>query len=142
MRYKALILAAVIAATPLGGCAALDRLSGGRLDLLTVGITNPIGTDQQYEIEGAVTVARRAAVEYFRLPQCRKTQAATLEVPCAKRSIKVQIQQADQKLEIVLKAYRKFVKDNPTITPTGAITAVWDVLGQLRASINAAGVTN
>lgn len=142
MRIKSLVFAIALLATtiPLAGCLTLDQLTGGRYSLLTVGITNPIGPDQQYEIEGAVVVARRAAVEYFRLPQCRRTQVATVQNPCAKRSIKVMIQNADRKLQIVLVAYRRFVQDNPTVDAESAAQAVWNVLGELRATITSAGV--
>lgn len=140
MNFGAKLFTALALAVTLGGCLTLDELTGGRYSLVTAAISNPVGTDQQYEIEGAVVIARRAATEYFHLPQCRRTQVATIEKPCARRSIKVAIQSADRRLQIVLVAFRKFVRDNPTVSAASAAKAVWDVLGELRTTISNAEI--
>lgn len=87
-------------------------------------IPNPFKTNNLYEIEAAVGVARISVLGYFSLRQCKKSEIVTTTNVCARRSVKVQLQIADRNLQFALIEARQFIKNNPTIDPSEAFKAV------------------
>jgi hypothetical protein len=136
---KRIIIAAALCLS-LTNCAILNDLSGGKLGFVTQTFKNPIGVDQSYEIEGAIAIARRTAVSYFRLRQCRKSEVESVGNLCSRRSIKVKIQQADAKLNAVLIPFRKFVRDNDTVNAEKTATLVWNVISEFQTTLATIGV--
>src|SRR5688572_12037273 len=79
---------------------AKSILEGG--PSITAPIANPFGLNEQYQVEATVATARRLAVSYFSLRQCRASETASLTNPCARRSVKVTIQSIDRKVGVAL----------------------------------------
>ncbi len=79
------------------------------------GITNPITTQQIYNLEAAYGIAVSAAVAYRERPRCTKTALESLSNICARRSIVLKLQSADQKAQFALAQLKTFVTNNPTL---------------------------
>lgn len=94
----------------LGGCA-------------TTPIRNPITTTQLATVESAYGVALAGAVAYRNRPRCTKTALESISNLCARRSIVIRLQQADQKAQIALGKAAIFIRNNPTLDASSLIAA-------------------
>ena len=112
------IVLAVVLTLGIGGCAVVEKAG----EVISV-ITNPVGLNQEYQVEAAVAVVRRSALAYFQLRQCRRSETASVTNACSRRAVKVQIQVVDRKLQVALVKFRA----NPTIS-----TGVWAVIGEYK----------
>lgn len=89
-------------------------------------VTNPINTSQLAIIESGYGVALSAAVAYRNRPLCKNGEHASIINVCSERSVVIQLQKADQVVQVALKNARTFIKDNPNLDPSSALQAVKD----------------
>jgi len=117
---KLLIIPTLLIALSTSGCATpfgtrlVETLAAGAT-LVTVGVANPITTQQIYNLEAAYGVALAGAVAYRERPRCTKTALESISNFCARRSIVVKLQAADRKAQFALNRLKIFVADNPTL---------------------------
>jgi hypothetical protein len=140
MRKLAIALALTFTLT---GCASLDFTKKSIFDggpSVVTRTENPLGLNEQYQIEAAIAAARRPALAYMRLRQCRKSEVASFSNICGYRSVKVKIQNADRKLQAALLSVRKFVRDNPTVSGASVIASINTALADYRAELALNGV--
>ncbi len=132
-----------VLAFALAGCAVNPAgqsvLTGG--SSFVAPINNPIGANQQYELEAAVAVVRRTGLAYMRLRQCRASETASATNLCGRRSVKVQIQDASRKLTAALNAERAFRRNNPTLNAVSVVVAVQSALAAYQNVLSSNGVT-
>lgn len=104
-------------------------------------VANPLNANRLAEIEASYGIALSAAVAYRRLPLCKKSSPFNaIKNICAKRSIIVQLQNADAKAQITLTSARRFVAENPTLDAFNLISAAQNAVMTLQAIEAANGV--
>lgn len=124
-----LLVPIVVVSLSLSGCASLgEKFLNLPTGILTASVQNPIGLNESYEIEAAYATALTGARAYFRLRQCRASEAATISNPCARRSVKLKIQQSDRAIRAILVPFRQFVRENDMVS-------AGSLVGPLRAAI-------
>lgn len=133
----------IVAALSLGGCAALDRLgesvlAGGKS--FTAPIQNPVGRNERFEVEAFVLTARRSALSYMRLRQCRKSETASYSNLCARHAVKEKIRNAEFRLKAALAQFRQFMRENPTVSAWSAAGSLKIAVANYKAELAAAGV--
>lgn len=131
---RALIVAAFLT-LGLGGC----QTTGTGVDFNQT-YTNPVGRNQLAAIESSYGLALTLAVNYRRLGLCPKASAGNLNGICARRDVVLKLQAADRKVRVAILAARKFVKNNPTISPASAIAAVQTAVNDFRDTLAQNGV--
>lgn len=135
---------AIVLALLVSGCAglfdpsAISLLQGGTS--LTAVINNPIDKKSMYDIEAAYATATRAAVAYYRLPQCRKSETESLTNPCSRYMIKVKIRIADAHVRSILVPMRQFVAANDTVSVASLASSLRTAITEYRSVILSAGV--
>lgn len=145
-----LVITALAAALVLAGCAQRGQsiLDGGSLPLLPVvdgvvmptasAAATPVGLLELYEVDASYAAAQRVALEYVRLRQCRKSEAASITNLCARRAVKVMIGDADRRLTNpagtgVLDTYRVAVKAAPNVSHAADAAVVRQAISELRS---------
>lgn len=98
---------------------------------------NPISMTTQYDIEAGYLTAENIAVAYRSLPLCKTGTTPSLTNVCAKRSIIVKIQQTAAKAQAAVLALRAFTKNNPTLSPLGAISVAQQALSDFQLAVSA-----
>lgn len=101
---------------------------------------NPITLTTQYDIEAGYLTAENIAVAYRNLPLCKTGTTPSLTNVCARRSVIVKIQQTAAKAQAAVLALRNFTKNNPTLSPLGAISAAQAALADFQFAVSATTV--
>ncbi len=111
----------------LSGCSTPfgERLT----TLVTTGVANPVTNDQLAGIISSYGVTQTAAIAYMGLPRCTKANNFSATNICAKRSVKVIIQNADREASAAINAAVTFTRNNPTLDAT-------DIISIAAASVN------
>lgn len=134
-----LLLPVMLIALAVAGCAGTQSiLSGGTS--LTATVQNPIGLNQQYEIEAAVASVRLAGRTFMRQRQCHRSEVASITNICVRNAAKVQVQNASRQLTGVLIPYRNFVRNNQTVSAISAALAVRTAIADYQNILAANGV--
>jgi hypothetical protein len=119
-----------ILALSLGGCAQLSAAFGT--------YKNPVGITTLYDLEAGYYTAEQVALVYMALPLCHTGTVSTLNAPCGRRSIKLNIQDKGRVAQMAVVGVRTFVKNNPTINPITAVQDAAVLLANFQAAISAA----
>jgi hypothetical protein len=115
------IALALVLALSLAGCATYK---------------NPVSLTTQYDIEAAYLTAEDLAVVYLALPLCHTGQVATLQLPCARRSLVVKIQNTGAKVQAAIVALRNFTKNNPSLNNATALLAAQQALADFQFALS------
>lgn len=116
------VLIPILLAISLCGCAGLPRLS----------IPNPISEQTLSSLEASYGLALTAAVAYRNRPRCTRTALESLTNLCARRSIVLRLQQADQLAETALGRAASFIANNPTLDASSLLQAAASAIGAFR----------
>lgn len=141
MRKRFATLALAIALVlPLGGCAAIDSVFGGKLSLLAAEIQNPIGQNDIYRAKNAYAAALQLDVEYRTYCWARPyavLMADPVSAPVCqyRRTVVRKVQSARPKVAAAIQTAENFARDNPTITVSTAITAMWTAVDDFKKLI-------
>ena len=115
--------AVLFVALALGGCA-----NGKLFGVIPVGTTiaNPISATRFATIESTYGVALAAAKNYrdlYTTNRCTRTHPESLTNICARRSVVVQMQNADKQAQVALSQAQSFQAANPTLDATSFLDA-------------------
>lgn len=127
-------IAAVIATAVL-----VASCSKGELPHLDLSNTVTLNTEEG--VMSAYGLALSAERAYKALPLCRTGTKATITAPCAQRSVVVRLQQADLRAISAIQRMNAFIKAYPSVDATNVIGAASTAVGDLRAILNANGVS-
>lgn len=103
-------------------------------------IQNPVNLNSLSSIESTYGVALSVAVGYRRLPLCTLANPLSVSNVCAKRSVVLQLQSADQKAQIALSAARSFAANNPSLSAASIISTAQTAVSTFLAIESANGV--
>lgn len=98
---------------------------------------NPVTLTTQYDIEAGYLTAENIAVAYRNLPLCKTGTTPSFTNICARRSLVVRIQVAAAKAQAAILTLRAFTKNNPTLSPLGAIGAAQQALADFQFAVSA-----
>lgn len=110
----------ILLAISLSGCAGMRPM---------ISIQNPISDNTLASLEASYGLALTAAVAYRNRPRCTRTRLESLSYLCARRSIVVRLQHADQVAEIALGRAASFIANNPTLDASSLIQAASAAIG-------------
>lgn len=94
-------------------------------------IKNPLGTQQLAELESIYGVALGSMVAAKKLV-CKGAQVSTAVSPCVPRAVIVQLQNANRVAYAQVIVVRNFVRNNPTLDASSAISVAMQEVMALR----------
>lgn len=131
---KLLASLAIVASIALASCGPVRD----KFDKLTQTVTNPVGTVDIYRAKNVHAAALELANKY-RSYCWSKPYAQLMADPLAKptcqnrRQVVRALQAADAKASAAIKTADRFVRENPTLNATSAITAAWKAVQDFQA---------
>jgi hypothetical protein len=130
------ILAVMLVAVSLGGCAQLQAVSGG-LSLITKSVTNPVTENELYQIEASLTILMKGLVAYR-----RACLAGNADKNC--RANILAIQPYTKEVPVYLTQLRRFVRENDQINAANTYNTLVALYGNakdtaLRLGVNLGG---
>lgn len=124
-------LIVLVLALGLSGCATFNPFGS---------VANPVGTQSLAATESAYGVALSAALAYKSLPLCKTGTTISLNNVCARRSVIVQLQNADRYAHAQILVARQFVKNNPTLDASAILTTAQNAVAAFKSAETANGV--
>lgn len=116
------LLAVSLMALTLGSCA-------GTMPAVTGSIINPIGYRELASIEASYGIALAGAVAYRNRPRCTRSQLESFANLCARRSIVIKLQHADQIAQLAIGRAAAFISNNPTLDASSVVQAASMAVG-------------
>lgn len=126
------IVAVVMLAVALGGCAQLQTVGTG-ISLITKSVTNPVTENELYQIEASVSIVVKALVTYR-----RACIAGNADVNC--RANIAAIQPYTKEVPIYLAQLRRFVRDNDQVNAATAYNTLTTLLTNAKSTAVRLGV--
>jgi hypothetical protein len=130
------LLPGLLLALTVAGCSSVDMGKflpgnvGKFVTAVTTTVTNPVRSIDIYRVKNVHAATLEIGVKYRKF--CwSKPYAALLADPVGKaacksrRAVVLALQDADSKAFAAISAADRFVRDNPTVNATSAITAAW-----------------
>jgi hypothetical protein len=126
------ILAVMLVAVSLGGCAQLQAVSGG-LSLITKSVTNPVTENELYQIEASLTILMKGLVAYR-----RACLAGNADKNC--RANILAIQPYTKEVPVYLTQLRRFVRENDQINAANTYNTLVALYGNAKDTAVRLGV--
>ncbi len=126
------IIAVMLVALSLGGCAQLQAVSGG-LSLITKSVTNPVTENELYQIEASLTILMKGLVAYR-----RACLAGNADKNC--RANILAIQPYTKEVPIYLTQLRRFVRENDQINAANTYNTLVALYGNAKDTAVRLGV--
>lgn len=126
------IVAVVLVALSLGGCAQLQAVGGG-LSLITKSVTNPVTENELYQIEASINILMTGLVAYR-----RACLAGNADKSC--RANILAIQPYTKEVPIYLVQLRRFVRENDQINAANTYNTLVTLYGNAKDTAIRLGV--
>lgn len=135
---KIILAVALSLGVSLGGCAQVQKV----FEVATSSITNPISQTDIYRAKNVYGATLQLVIEYrdycWSKPYAQLMADPIAKPVCAnRRQVVRQVNAYGPNAGAAIRKAEAFVRDNPTINATTALTAMWDAVNAFKSSVPA-----